>query len=86
MTPSAKDIQDQIINVVGGLHPHTPTAREVTGKFPWKVNKLLPRVAINMVMMSKDGRLELVRKGWDDRSKTKRYRLPLRSPCGSGLA
>jgi hypothetical protein len=72
-----KDLRDHILIVVKQAHPRTLTHGEAAYEVKRTKGFDHPnRVAANMVFMSRDGTLELVRDGWDGRSHTKRYRLP----------
>ena len=71
--PPAKEVQDEILAVMRDLHPHTQTHSEMATQLEALADPC--QVALNMDAMAKDGRLELIREGWDFNSYTKRYRL-----------
>jgi hypothetical protein len=75
MEPSPADIQTCIVIAMKRAPPQTQTRSEMAQKLKWLVDDP-HRVAMNMDVLAKSGRLELDRKGWDGRADTKRYRLP----------
>jgi hypothetical protein len=75
MELSPGDIQSCILIAMKRAHPQTQTHSEMAKKLNWLVDDP-HRVAMNMDVLAKGGRLELDRNGWDGTADTKRYRLP----------
>ena len=71
-TLSAEDVQAKIVAVMERSPGRTYTHAGMAVELP---DIALQRIGSNMFKLSKDGILELVREGWDHRSKTKQYRL-----------
>ena len=72
--PSAREVQEEILAIMRELDPRTQTHAEMAAKLEGFASA--HQVAMNMHAMSADGRLELIREGWDGWPEAKRYRLP----------